>query len=309
MSQHIQHHHQAQYVHYTGPPGVQLQPQQQIHTNVGIAPQDTTRQQHVQQQQHVHIQPQPQVYQQPPQQSIAPSTSAASGSGSATTGPIVATGDWTKDLVHLAKTAELKKHALTLQLHTAHILSAHASLEQKSKTIQDIKEQKNRLESERTKLLNALREINEDRDKVEIAEATMSREFVYSSSPISYHVANITLACRCEELRLKITQLTDGEYAIAKRDVDRLRQDLGQQPLPSLQSTMDEKSAQYLQARRLAGSTPDTSQFQSASAPNARRQTKRSAATGEGTSDDQDSQGASKRPRGRPKGSRNKKAG
>lgn len=37
-----------------------------------------------------------------------------------------------------------RKHALTLQLHTAHILSAHASLEQKSKAIQDIREQKNK---------------------------------------------------------------------------------------------------------------------------------------------------------------------
>lgn len=85
--------------------------------------------------------------------------------------PIVAQGhDWTKNLIQLAKTAELKyvvmpvrpdriislisallsyfarsrKHALTLQLHTAHILAAHASLDQKNKALQDIKEQKNR---------------------------------------------------------------------------------------------------------------------------------------------------------------------
>lgn len=38
-----------------------------------------------------------------------------------------------------------RKHALTLQLHTAHILSAHESLEQKNKAIQDLKEQKNKL--------------------------------------------------------------------------------------------------------------------------------------------------------------------
>ena len=38
-----------------------------------------------------------------------------------------------------------RKHALTLQLHTAHILSAHESLEQKNKSIQDVKEQKNKL--------------------------------------------------------------------------------------------------------------------------------------------------------------------
>jgi hypothetical protein len=37
-----------------------------------------------------------------------------------------------------------RKHALTLQLHTAHILSAHASLEQKGKAIQDLREQKHK---------------------------------------------------------------------------------------------------------------------------------------------------------------------
>lgn len=147
-----------------------------------------------------------------------PTTASGSTQPAPSSKTLVATGDWTKNLVHLAKTAELKyasnmsiepekiidlfshrKHALTLQLHTAHILSAHESLEQKSKAIQDLKEQKNklrirfpsppprfspgraspwtpgmpifvarslifyfplspRLESERNKLLNALRE-------------------------------------------------------------------------------------------------------------------------------------------------------
>ena len=120
------------------------------------------------------------------------------------TTPLVAQGDWTKNLVHLAKTAELKyvvlvidlfsnilannilnlstekkcsliriyyfrvyrKHALTLQLHTAHILTSHGTLESKNKALQDIKEQKDRLESERMRLLNCLRQVNEDRDKV-----------------------------------------------------------------------------------------------------------------------------------------------
>ncbi|KAG8217782.1 hypothetical protein J3R82DRAFT_5943 [Butyriboletus roseoflavus] len=58
--------------------------------------------------------------------------------------PLVATGDWAHELVQLARTAELKKHSLTLQLHTAHIVSAHASLEQKDKAIQDLREQKNK---------------------------------------------------------------------------------------------------------------------------------------------------------------------
>ncbi|KAG6888147.1 hypothetical protein C0995_010316 [Termitomyces sp. Mi166 len=200
MSQPLHYHHtQPQYVHYTGPPGTAI-PAQIINGNIGIAPQDTTHHPHTPQSQ---SQPQPQA---------------------STSTPLVATGDWTKDLVHLAKTAELKKHALTLQLHTAHILSAHASLQEKSRVIQDIREQRNKLDSERTKLLTALREINEDRDKADLMESTIERE--------------------CSEIRTKMNTLTEGEYAVAKSDVDRLRQELGQPPLPSLQSILDEKTNQ-----------------------------------------------------------------
>ncbi|TFK46629.1 hypothetical protein OE88DRAFT_1707143 [Heliocybe sulcata] len=175
--------------------------------------------------------------------------------------PIVATGDWTKNLVQLAKTAELKKHALTLQLHTAHILSAHASLDTKRKAIQDLKEQKNKLESERNRLLNALREVNEHRDQADLLEAGLTKE--------------------CSDLESKINVLADGDYAIAKRDVDRLRQELGQPPLPSLRQTLEEKGTTYLKDRLKAGE-------------------KRPA---EGGAEPQ----PGKRPRGRPRGSKNKK--
>ncbi|KAF8582295.1 hypothetical protein K439DRAFT_1351553 [Ramaria rubella] len=171
------------------------------------------------------------------------------------TNPLVAQGDdWTRSLVQLAKTAELKKHALTLQVHTAHILSAHASLDEKGKALQDVKEQKNRLESERARLLNCLREVNEDRDKV--------------SSQLA-----------CEELRGKIKTITDGEYAASKREVDSLRQELGQEPLPSLQNMLDEKSAASTTKKRSAP-TPKP--------------------------DDAPSETPAKRPRGRPRGSKNK---
>jgi len=50
---------------------------------------------------------------------------------------------------------------------------------------------------------------------------------------------------RCTELRTRIQQITDGEYAAAKRDVDALRAELGQPPLPGLQATLEEKSQQY----------------------------------------------------------------
>ena len=46
---------------------------------------------------------------------------------------------------------------------------------------------------------------------------------------------------RCSDLRLKIQTITEGEYAIAKRDVEQLRAELGQPPLPNLQETLDER--------------------------------------------------------------------
>lgn len=79
-----------------------------------------------------------------PQPSASTHSTPAISTNVNPSGPLVATGDWTKDLVHLARTSELKKHALTLQLHTAHILSAHATLDQKAKAIQDVREQRNR---------------------------------------------------------------------------------------------------------------------------------------------------------------------
>jgi len=242
---------QQQYAAYAGPSTSHAS------TSTGIAPQDTTQQQQQQQTQVQTVQHLP-------------------GGGGAGPAPLVATGDWTKDLVHLAKTAELKKHALTLQLHTAHILSAHASLEQKSKAIQDIREQKNKLESERNRLLNCLVAVNKDRDKADLMEVSIDRE--------------------CVELRLKINTLTEGDYTVAKRDVDRLRVELGQQPLPSLQSTLDEKSAQYLNERRLNGNGDNT---------NTSSSTKRAA----GEVQLEGPPGSGKRPRGRPKGSKNRTKG
>ncbi|TBU46884.1 hypothetical protein BD309DRAFT_953136 [Dichomitus squalens] len=197
-------------------------------------------------------------------------SSAQASSSSPIPTPILATGDWTKNLVHLAKTAELKKHALTLQLHTAHILSAHAALEQKNKAIQDLKEQKNKLESERSRLLNCLREVNEDRDKADLAEASLSKEV--------------------NDLQSKIRNITEGEYAVAKQDVDRLRQELGQPPLPSLQTTLEEKSAEYLKALRLQAEAANN-------ATGTKRPGDELATDGQPV----------KRPRGRPKGSKNSK--
>ncbi|KAG5652784.1 hypothetical protein H0H81_003664 [Sphagnurus paluster] len=233
MSQQLQYHHhpQSSFVHYAGPPGTHIANQQQ--------------------------QPQP-----------AASQSAGPAASSSTPTPLVATGDWTKDLVHLAKTAELKKHALTLQLHTAHILSAHASLQEKNKLIQDVREQMNKLDSERQRLLNELRE-------ADITIQTIERE--------------------CHEIRTKMNQLTEGEYAVAKSDVDRLRQELGQPPVPSLQTTLDEKANQYLNERRLGGNEAQNAGSSSSSV-------KRAATEVSGM----EPSPSGKRPRGRPKGSKNR---
>ncbi|KAK2460097.1 hypothetical protein APHAL10511_007895 [Amanita phalloides] len=264
---HLLHQHPA-YIHYPPPPP--LIHHHSLPQNHGIAPQDTTRQP-------VHPMPSPTARatsqlplsqnhvqnQNLPQKHVAPPLT----NGISHSGPLVATGDWTKDLVQLAKTAELKKHALTLQLHTAHILSAHANLEQRSKTIQDIREQKNKLDSERARLLNSLREINEDRDKADLLEASISKE--------------------CEDLRRKIEQLAEGDYAAAKRDVDRLRLELGQPPLPSLQATLEEKRSQYLNERRWNG--------------NDSMSIKRN-----GLDSSTEANPTGKRPRGRPKGSKNR---
>jgi len=157
---------------------------------------------------------------------------------------------------------------VTLQLHTANILSAHAALDEKNKAIQDVKEQKNKLDSERARLLKCLAEVNEDRDKVDMLADKLTREV--------------------NDLQNKIKGLSEGDYASAKHDVDRLRKELGQPPLPSLQATIEEKSTQYLQELRaqLEAST---------------QASKRSA------DDMGDGQPGTKRPRGRPKGSKNSK--
>ena len=85
---HLQHHHHqqhAQYVHYTGPT-VQV-----VNNTTSVSSQDATHQ------------PQPSQQQQ---------QGAGVIPGNST--PLVATGDWTKDLIHLAKTAELKYVYLNL---------------------------------------------------------------------------------------------------------------------------------------------------------------------------------------------------
>ncbi|KAJ7453092.1 hypothetical protein FB451DRAFT_1342568 [Mycena latifolia] len=247
---------QAQYVHYTGPaqqhpaPPTTVSPQDTQHTPANAAPKPAA---------------------------VRPPNASASTSN--TPQPVVAKGNWTKDLVQLAKTAELKKHALTLQLHTAHILSAHASLEQKNRAIQDIREQRNKLESERARLIECLSQVNEDRNQADLLESSLDRERL--------------------ALQSKIAALSAGEYAAAKADVDRLRAELGQPALPGLQETLDGKGAGY---REPAGANGNGNAAAAATAAAGENGADAGAANGI------DERGQVKRPRGRPRGSRNRGA-
>ncbi|EJU00696.1 hypothetical protein DACRYDRAFT_54164 [Dacryopinax primogenitus] len=149
-------------------------------------------------------------------------------------GPIVAVPgtDWSQQLLKLAKTAELKKHTLALQIHTADIVNAQASLEEKQKALQDVRSEKNWLESERERLLEALKEVNLDRERVDLAEANLGRSI--------------------QEYQTTITTVTDGDYAPSRGTVDALRQELELPPLPSLQDTLNEKAAIILEEKRRA---------------------------------------------------------
>ncbi|QRV72750.1 hypothetical protein RhiJN_00764 [Ceratobasidium sp. AG-Ba] len=157
--------------------------------------------------------------------------------------------DWANDLMKMAKNAELKKHTLTLQLHTAHILSAHSSLEQRNAKLESVRAEKNWLESERVRLLDCLRQVNEDKEKVDLSESTILKEI--------------------SEFKNQIKNITDGEYGAAKKEVDTIRSELGMPPLPSLEATLEEKSAR--------GFVPHTSIFgtdtgsPTGSSPNKRR--------------------------------------
>ncbi|KAJ7643876.1 hypothetical protein FB45DRAFT_896323 [Roridomyces roridus] len=275
----------ARYVHYN-PPNAHAHTQIH-HQPTTVSPQDT---------QHVPtLKPTPTVTHRA--QPIASTSQAPQ--------PVVAKGDWTKDLVQLAKTAELKKHALTLQLHTAHILSAHASLEQKNRAVQDILEQRNKLESERNRLIDCLSQVNEDRNQADLLLSSLQRE--------------------CTSLQSKIATLSAGEYAVAKADVDKLRSDLGQLPLPGLQQTLEGRGVGYLDERRTAGPSNMHTIQPPPGATTVEKKRKRSTPNGANGAEtgvasthvnpggtimegvvDGEGPAQAKRPRGRPRGSRNR---
>ncbi|KAF8315249.1 hypothetical protein DL93DRAFT_2166939 [Clavulina sp. PMI_390] len=213
----------------------------------------------------------------------------------------------TNALWKLGKTAELKKHTTELQLQTAYIIAAQHSLDVRNSALQDVREQKNWLESERLSLMKQLELVNDDNNRAMALEARMQRE--------------------CDDLSAQVRKLTDGEYAAAKAQVDTLRAELQMPPTRSLQAIFDEK---YLEERRLAAPKPiadaaqavplrsvtstrrgtiSTSAPPNASAPPPPLVGIKRPAPGDSPQDDgsDDVNHGPTKKRGRPKGSKNKK--
>lgn len=81
--------------------------------------------------------------------------------------------------------------------------------------------------------------------KVDLLEASITREcVVLPTFPLRSPSLIDCAIDRCADLRQQIQTLQDGEYTVAKRDVDRLRAELGQPALPPLQTKLDEKTSQ-----------------------------------------------------------------
>ncbi|KAG8863096.1 hypothetical protein FRB96_009276 [Tulasnella sp. 330] len=210
---------------FYSPHAQQFQPPQYYYPQPPITPQllqqppqPTHYMQQPQQQQPPQQQPQGQQQSQP----VIASTSQASSSNTESPRGIVAnrTDDWSESLVKLAKAAELKKHGLTLQMHTSRIVAYNMTLQKKERSMGGIRKQKESLEGQRTQLLNRLRAL-----QVDLEELKILRE--------------------CDEIRNQMKEMTDGEYAEAKAAVDRLRRELDLDPAPSLEQKLEEKRMPY----------------------------------------------------------------
>ncbi|KAG8880876.1 hypothetical protein FRB97_000387 [Tulasnella sp. 331] len=107
---------------------------------------------------------------------------------------------------------------------------------------------------------------------------------------------------KCDEIRNQMKEMTDGEYAEAKAAVDRLRRELDLDPAPSLEQKLEEKR----QSGRHNTAGPAQASPQPEAPPSPRkRHSSDNLETGTIPSPAHGSP-PSKRPRGRPKGSRNK---
>ncbi|KAG8894725.1 ADP/ATP carrier protein [Tulasnella sp. 403] len=146
-------------------------------------------------------------------------------------------------------------------------------------------------QSQRAQLLNQLREVNENREKVDLEESKAQKEHVLL----------------CDDIRRKVQELTDGEYATAKREVDKLRQELGLDPSKTIESQLEEKARKRRNSTN--GGVGEASQSTVNPEPIVVASPQK---RGPGrppkvvTAEVVDGPPPPKRPRGRPKGSKNK---
>ncbi|KAG8986363.1 hypothetical protein FRB90_004061 [Tulasnella sp. 427] len=106
------------------------------------------------------------------------------------------------------------------------------------KALNDFKKQRERLEAQRSSMLAQLREINESREKVDLEESKAQKE--------------------CDDLRKTIFELEHGDYSLAKAEVDKLRRELGMPETESLQSQLEQR-ANAKQRRSSTGGNPGDS--------------------------------------------------
>jgi len=176
----------------------------------------------------------------------------------------------------------------------------------------DIKSKRDRLEAQRASLLNQLREVNENREKVDLEESRAQREY--------------------DDIDRSIKEVTNGEYAGAKKEVDKLRRELGMEETRSLESQLEEKTSKQQQQRRPSGAGETSANGTAGHGPEAVQVPASSSSTANSFSSPpqqhpqkrgpgrppkhaqpslageplSDGPPPAKRPRGRPKGSKNK---
>lgn len=88
-------------------------------------------------------------------------------------------------------------------------------------------------------MLDCLRQVNEDREKVCGSPLTGSGIYTYPKVDLS----ESAILKEINEFKNQIKTITDGEYEAAKKEVDAIRLELGMPPLRSLEATLEEKSA------------------------------------------------------------------
>ncbi|KZV96222.1 hypothetical protein EXIGLDRAFT_439436 [Exidia glandulosa HHB12029] len=134
---------------------------------------------------------------------------------------------WNVLLVQYVQVTAMKKLALTLELVKAKVLALQGMLSTREQELQSVKERKEMLDQERSRLLASLRAVNEAHEHAEVEERTLSADV--------------------HALQHQIQFLTSGELPIAQAKLDALRVELGEhdpaaQP-PNRQSQIEVSSS------------------------------------------------------------------